>query len=261
MKNQSPTMIMGSPPERPEHPSPPHFNHPQVPPAPQTGALDRCAATPEGGLSVLLVDDHPFVRDGLRAALQHAFPGVRIMEVGSVPEALLILTCESPQLALLDVNLPGANGLDLARDIREHCPQTRTMMVAADTDPWTVSEALDAGASGFLLKTHSRASLAEAVRIVLGGGVFLCPESQEALNLAEQRCLETPLPGPGILSDREREVLRLVADGENTKTIAALLEVSPKTIETHRQHITRKLGTNSVASWVRYALRHNLTRS
>jgi DNA-binding NarL/FixJ family response regulator len=210
--------------------------------------------------SVLLVDDHPFVRDGLRAALLHSFPGLRVVEVGTASEALHALSAALPQLALLDLNLPGGNGLDLAREIRSRHRKVKVLMVAGEADPWTVSEALDAGASGFLLKTHSREALAEAVRAVLGGGTYLCPEAREALAQSEQCGPERPMPGPAILSDREREVFRFLAHGENTKTIASLLQVSPKTIETHRQHITSKLGTNSVAAWVRYALRHNLTR-
>lgn len=209
---------------------------------------------------VLIVDDHPFVRDGLRAALQHCFGDIRVLEAGSALETLALLKVVLPDLVLLDINLPGTSGVDLAGEIRKHCPRIKLLMVAADVDPWTVSEALDAGAGGFVLKTHAHASLAEAVRTVMAGGTYLCPEAQEALSIARRGGPETPGPGPEILSEREREVLRYVAEGENTKTIAALLELSPKTIETHRQHITRKLGTNSVASWTRYALRHGLTR-
>jgi len=210
--------------------------------------------------SALLVDDHPFVRDGLRAALQRLYPGIRIEEVGTASDALRTLASFTPQLALLDVNLPGGNGLDLAREIRQRHRKVRLLMVAGETDPWTVSEALEAGAAGFLLKTHSQDALAQAITAILGGATFLCPEAKEALAQAEQRGSERLMPAPAILSDREREVLRYLAHGENTKTIASLLQVSPKTIETHRMHITRKLGTNSVAALVRYALRHGLTR-
>lgn len=212
-------------------------------------------------LRVLLVDDHPLVRDGLRAALQHQFADLRIQEAGAAAAALVSLAADRPDLVLLDVNLPGMNGLDLARQIRAVDPKIKVLMVAADLDPWTVNEALEAGASGFVAKTNSAVTLPEALRVVLSGGVFLCPEAQAALQRSEQHGVAgSELPGPAILSTREREVLRYLAHGENTKTIAALLQISPKTVETHRQHILRKLGTNNVAALARYAIRHGLTR-
>jgi DNA-binding NarL/FixJ family response regulator len=212
-------------------------------------------------LHVLLVDDHPLLRDGLRAALQHQFADLRIEEAGAAAEALAIIAVGPPHLALLDVNLPGTNGLDLARQIRAVDPKIKVLMVAADLDPWTVNEALQAGASGFVAKTNSGATLPEALRVVLSGGIFLCPDAQAALQRSEQHGVAgSELPGPAILSTREREVLRYLAHGENTKNTAALLQISPKTVETHRQHILRKLGTNNVAALARYAIRHGLTR-
>lgn len=211
-------------------------------------------------LKLLLVDDHPLVRMGIRTVLKRHFAHAQIGEAGSAPEALAHLETHQPHLALVDVNLPGVNGLDLARRIQALARPCKLLMVAADTDAWTVREALDAGASGFVAKTNSGAVLPQAVRAVLGGAVFLCPESQQALQEAEQRGGHDPEPpGPAILSTREREVLRYLAHGQNTKMIAHLLQISPKTVETHRQHITRKLRTNSVAALARYAIRHGLT--
>ena len=208
---------------------------------------------------VLLVDDHPLVRDGLRAVLRQVLPQARIAEAGSGPEALQKLATDRPHLVLLDVNLPGMNGLDLAREIRAADPRIKLLMVAGEADPWTVREALAAGASGFVAKTCAATCLAEAVLAVLSGREFLCEDSQAALlRGGQQPGLAHEMPGPSVLSRREREVLRYLAHGENTKTIAALLEISPKTVETHRQHIMRKLGTNSVAALARYAIRHGL---
>jgi DNA-binding NarL/FixJ family response regulator len=214
----------------------------------------------QSSLRVLLVDDHPFVRDGLRVALQQSFPGVHIAEAGTAAEALSLITADQPELVLLDVNLPGTNGLDLARQIHARSQRIKLLMVAGQTDPWTVTEALEAGASGFVLKTSSPAGLREAICAVLVGRLFFCPDSQAALRRSEQFGAEAHTPGPAILSPREREVLLYLAHGENTKMIASLLQVSPKTVESHRQHIHRKLGLNSVAALVRYAIRHGLTR-
>lgn len=212
------------------------------------------------GRRVLLVDDHPLVRDGLRAALRRILPDGRFEEAGSAAEALERVAAVRPHLVLLDVNLPDGNGLHLAREIRAAEPRARLLMVAGEVDPWTIRESLEAGASGYMAKTNSGACLAEAVREVLGGGEFLCADSRAALDkVAGVAPAAEDLPGIAVLSQREREVLRHLAHGENTKEIAAILGISPKTVETHRQHITRKLGTSSIAVLTRYALRHGLT--
>lgn len=212
-------------------------------------------------LHVLLVDDHPIVRTGIRTALRHHFPAALIEEAGCAAEANVILAARRPDLVLLDVNLPGTNGLDLARQIHKRSRKIRILMLAAEADPWAVNEALLAGASGFVAKTNSAELLPEAIRMARAGEVFLCPDSRAALRRAEQCTLMgDKTPGPAVLSQRERELLRYLAHGENTKTIAALMKISPKTVETHRSHIMRKLGTNSVAALTRYAIRHGLTQ-
>ena len=210
-------------------------------------------------LVVLLVDDHPLVREGLRAALQRALPTARLEEAGAAGEALAKMATHQPQLILLDVNLPGMSGLELARQIRATDRQVKLLMVVAEADPWTVQAALAAGASGFMAKTRSAECLTQAVQAVLSGQEFLCEDSQAALQRAVQhgRFSHEP-PGPAVLSTREREVLRYLAHGENTKNIAALLAISPKTVETHRQHILGKLGINNVAALTHYAIRHGL---
>lgn len=212
-----------------------------------------------GALRVLLVDDHPLVRVGLRTVLQRRFPGITIDEAGTAAEALTLAADAPPGLVLIDVNLPRINGLQLLRRIRARDKQIKTIVVAAEADPWVVNEALKAGADGFVSKSHSHEALEKAILVVVGNGSFLCPEAQAALEQREHLGHQLAVPGPGILSQRERQVLRLIARGENTKTIAALLRLSPKTVETHRQHITRKLGTSNAAALVRYAIRHGLT--
>jgi DNA-binding NarL/FixJ family response regulator len=211
---------------------------------------------------VLIVDDHPLIRDGLRGNLQRGFPKARIEDVGNAEDAQQKACTLQPQLILMDVNLPGMNGLDLARRFRITHPEARVLMIAGDTDPWTVREALALGASGFLSKTRTAEVLGEAVLTVLRGGQFLCEDSRgvEALddsfpNLA----IPEPEPGPAVLSDRERQILRHLAHGENTKGIAGSLDISPKTVETHRIHLMRKLGIDNIAALTRYAIRHGLT--
>lgn len=211
-------------------------------------------------LTVLLVDDHPLVRMGIRAALQRHFPEAEVFEAGDGAEALALVDAHPATLALVDVHLPGTSGVELVRQLRAAERTARVLMVAGEADPWTVNEALAAGATGFLNKSSSSDLLPQALRTVLEGGVFLCPASQQALQRVEHSAL-TPVasPGPSVLSPREREVLRYLAQGETTKSVAGLLGISPKTVETHRSHIMRKLRTNSIAVLVRYAIRHGLT--
>ncbi len=211
---------------------------------------------------ILIVDDHPLVRDGMRAGIRAIFPTALIAEAGSTPEALTILSGPHLDLILLDVNLPGQSGIDLARRIRAADKHAKILIVAGEVDPWTVNEAIEAGVSGFMSKIRCADFLRQAIQEVLDGKVVLCPDSEEALQRAEHAIgTTTEPPGPSILSDRERQVLRYIAHGENTKTIAALLQISPKTVETHRQHIMRKLRLNNVVALTRYAIRFGLMRS
>jgi DNA-binding NarL/FixJ family response regulator len=210
-------------------------------------------------LRLLLVDDHPLVRTGIAASLRRAFRGLQIQEAGCAADCLELMASFRPDLALLDVNLPGTNGLDLAQKLQALDKGTKILIVAADADPWTVSEALRAGATGFLAKSNSAELLAHAVRAVLAGQVFLCPDARSALRRAEPpRAAGGAPPGPAVLSSREREVLRHIALGQNTKSIAFSLGISPKTVETHRQHILRKLRLQSVADLTRYAISHGM---
>jgi len=211
-------------------------------------------------LRILVVDDHPLVRAGLQAGIRAAFPAARVGEAGSASEALASISARHPDLILLDVNLPGQSGIELARRIRAVDKRVKLLMVAAEADPWTVKETLEVGASGFMTKMCSVDSLGQAMKAVLAGQVFLCADSQAAVKRAEPRAgLPADALGPVVLSKREREILKHLAYGENTKTIAISLQISPKTVETHRQRIMRKLRIDSVAALTRYAVRHGLT--
>ncbi len=211
-------------------------------------------------LRILIIDDHPLVRAGLRAALRQSLPEACFRDVATAVEALKAFTDHPPHLVLLDVNLSGGNGLDLLKCFRDLRMPARILMVAAEADPWTVREALAGGASGFVSKTNSADCLVRAVEAVLEGKLFLCTDSQLAARRAELLG-DKPFdsPPPAVLSAREREVLRYLAHGENTKSIAAILGISAKTVETHRSHVMRKLGVYSTAGLVRYAIRHGLT--
>jgi len=208
---------------------------------------------------VLIVDDHPLVRAGLRTVVCQVLPQAVIREAGSGAEAMALIRAEPPQLALLDVILPGESGLHLASQIRAMHPSTILLMVAGEADPGAVQNALAMGASGFVAKTQLVSCLAQALAVVMRGDTFLCTDSQSALSEAmDQLGSDRTPPGPEVLSPREREVLCHYARGLSTKGIAALLQLSPKTVETHHQHIARKLGIDNLASLTHYAIRHGL---
>jgi DNA-binding NarL/FixJ family response regulator len=210
-------------------------------------------------MRILLVDDHPLVRDGLRAAISRFFFATLIVEAGTSAEALKQAALLRPHLNILDINLPDLNGLDLARRLRAIDHGTKILFLAAEADPWTVREALRVGACGYLTKTNAAKDLHEAICAVMAGKVFLCQAAAAAVRRAEQSGAGEPEPpGLAILSPREREVLKLIAEGHTTKAIAEEMKISPKTVETHRQHIMRKLRTDNIASLTYYAIRHGL---
>jgi DNA-binding NarL/FixJ family response regulator len=212
-------------------------------------------------LRLLIVDDHPLMRAGIRAALRGHFAEAFIAEAGDAKEALVRIAAHRPDVLVLDVNLPGMNGLDLARHIRAQDGKARILIVAADVDPWTVAEAVRMGVLGFVSKTNTGEHLPAALRSVAAGQPYFCPDALRARHRAEQHGTLGDLPpGPAVLTAREREVLRYFAQGENAKTIAANLGISPNTAQTHRQHIMRKLGIHSLASLTRYAFRHGLAQ-
>jgi two-component system, NarL family, response regulator NreC len=210
-------------------------------------------------LRILLVDDHPFLRQGLRMEINRFFPAALVVEAESAAQAMLGISSERPGLVLLDINLPGENGIELARKIKAMDKRIKILIVAGEADPWTVSESLQAGVSGFITKTRAASFLRSAIDSALKGEIVLCPDAQSALEQAEESSeTERNSPGPAVLSNRERQILKYIAHGENTKATASLLQISPKTVETHRQHVMRKLGLHTIAGLTRYAIRHGL---
>ncbi len=210
---------------------------------------------------ILLVDDHPLVLAGMRMTLVPRFPEVRIREARTAGEALERIRHEVPDVVLLDVRLPGLSGLDLLPRLRVHRQTMRVLMIAADADPWAIDQALRGGAVGFVAKGCAGETLCLAVETVVRGERFLCDESRRALDrVAPGPGLAESAPGPAVLSPREMVVLRHLAHGDNSKMIAGTLGISSKTVDSHKQHIQRKLSLGTPAMLVRYALRHGLVQ-
>lgn len=208
-------------------------------------------------VQVLLADDHQVVRESLRALLERE--GYKIVgEASNGQEAVKLAETARPDIAVLDISMAALNGLDAAMEIQKVSPRTKTIFLTVhDEDPYLLN-ALRAGARGYVIKTHAAQELLRAIREASRGGVYLSPEVSRAVVQAYQNKTElTSEP----LSPRERQVLQLIAEGNSTKEVAANLNISVKTAETHRTRIMEKLDIHEVASLVRYAIRRGMIQA
>jgi len=205
---------------------------------------------------VLIVDDHAVVRSGLKLVLD-ADEGIEpVGEAGTARDAIFEARALKPDVILLDVVMPDQSGLEIIPTLLHENPETKILMLSMQDDPRYVREAFDAGASGYVLKEAADSEVVAAVREVAGGGRYVDPELGARLVAAEseerRRAEEDPL------SEREGEVLRLLALGHTNQEIAKQLYISVRTAETHRAHIMQKLRLSSRAELVRYALNRGL---
>ena len=211
-------------------------------------------------ITILLADDHKIVRDGLCALLEREADFTVVAAVQDGRTALEKVTALAPSVAILDIGMPDLNGIEAARRIKAARPQTLVIGLSMHADRRFIAEMLRAGASGYLLKDCAFEELNRAIRAVVGGGTWLSPRIAGTVieDYINQIAANAPAPA-GTLSDREREVLQLIAEGMTTKQIALKLGVSTKTIETHRQNIMNKLDIHSVAELTKYAIREGIT--
>ena len=204
---------------------------------------------------ILLADDQPMLRHGLRAILEReGFAVVGEAEDGR--EALRLARALRPQVAVLDIAMPLLNGIEAARAIGKlDGNRTQLIMLTMYEEDAYALEALRAGIRGYVVKTQAAADLVAAIRAVLHGSMYLSPRICAALVSA---CRQGPGPAPDPLTDRERQVLQLIAEGRTTKEVAALLELGVRTADSHRARLMRKLGMHTTAELVRYAIRRGL---
>lgn len=200
----------------------------------------------EKEIRVLLVDDHQLVRDGLHSRLGET-PGIRVVgEAGTGAEALRLAAALQPDLVLLDIGLPDMSGLDVAARLTDVAAGTRTLMLSMYDNREYVLSAIRAGAAGYVLKDASSKEIIAAIRAVAAGGSYYSAPLTVALASGGSE--------PPLLTEREREVLILVAQGNSNKRIAQQLDVSVRTVETHRLNLRKKLGIETPAGLIRYAL-------
>jgi DNA-binding NarL/FixJ family response regulator len=207
-------------------------------------------------IRVLLADDHALLREGLRALLA-AHPGIAVVaEVGDGREALRRAEELKPDVVVMDVSMPGLNGIEAAQMIRAKCPQTQVVMLSMHSSTEHVFRALRAGALGYVLKESAGTEVISAVQAVHAGQRYLSPALREAAGALDGAARASPLES---LSARERQVLQLVVEGKSSAEIARIVHLSPKTVETYRSRLMKKLGVPDVPSLVKFAIQHGLT--
>ena len=207
-------------------------------------------------IRVLVVDDHAIVRTGLRRVLDAEEDIETVAEAPNAERAVFEAMEHRPDVVLMDVVMPGKSGIEGMPALLQAVPDTKVLVLSMQDDPRYVREAFEAGASGYVLKEAADAEVADAVRAVAAGQSYVHPALGAKLVAAEAEERRRAEQDP--LSDREREVLRLLALGHTNQEIAQMLYISVRTAETHRAHIMQKLRLQSRAELVRYALSEGL---
>ena len=207
-----------------------------------------------GRIRVVIVEDHTLLREGTRQILEQ-YPDFEVVgEIGRGDQAVELIERLSPDVVLLDMRLPGMNGIEVARAVTKAHREIRVLILSAYDDEEYVAEALNAGASGYMLKTTPGAKLVEAVRAVHSGATVLQDELSQKLAM---RAMHPEASGPRM-SERELDVLRLTAQGLSSKEIAGRLQISQRTVEGHLNNIYSKLGVNSRTEAVVHAAARGL---
>jgi DNA-binding NarL/FixJ family response regulator len=210
-------------------------------------------------IRLFLVDDHQIMREGLRLVLAREPDFTVVGEAADGVSALRQFEALNVDVAVIDIEMPGLNGIELAGRLAQVNPDTKVLILSGRADAPEVHEALRAGVAGFLLKVNAAEELVRAIRALVADEVYFCSHVSTVLAREYRQ-----LSGPGserssILTEREIEILRRVADGETTKEIAFVLTVSTKTVESHRANLMTKLGIFSVAGLTKYAVRAGIS--
>ncbi len=211
-------------------------------------------------IGILLADDHQLFLDGLHALLAQQ-PGMEVVaEARDGQEAVRAALEHRPDVVVMDVSMPGMNGIEATRQITKRLPTVKVLSLSMHADKRFVLAVLEAGASGYLLKESALEELVRAIRAVEAGQTYLSPAIAgvvvEAYKADHPKTASSMF---SLLTAREREVLQLIAEGRSTKEIAELLCVSVKTVSTHREHLMKKLNLYSIAGLTKYAIREGLT--
>ncbi len=206
-------------------------------------------------MRILIADDHGIVRSGIKLLLERQSDLHVVAEAADGLEALEYALASRPDLCILDVGMPRMTGLQAAREIRAHLPQSRVLILSMHDDEHYLFEALEAGASGYVLKREADHDLVGAIRAVARDEPFLTNAAERSII---RRWMADGAPPKIPLTPREEEVVKLIAEAHTNAEIASLLHLSEKTVESHRANVLRKLGMRDRVQLVRYAIRRGL---
>jgi DNA-binding NarL/FixJ family response regulator len=213
-----------------------------------------------GRLSILLGDDHTMVRQGLRKILEEHEDWHVVAEVSNGRDAVAKALALRPDVVIMDIGMPLLNGIEATRQITRKAPDVRVLILSMHADEAYITRSFQAGASGYLLKDSADVDLVNGVEAVAAGKSFFSPAVARVMldDYVRQISSKGLADRYEALSEREREVFQLVAEGHSNKEIAELLSVSPATVETHRAHVLQKLDLHNTAELVLYAVRHGV---
>jgi DNA-binding NarL/FixJ family response regulator len=212
------------------------------------------------GVKILLADDHQIMRDGLRSLIAKQSDMEVVAEAENGRTAIKLTRKLRPDVIVMDINMPDLNGIDASRQIVTEFPDTKIIVFSMYTDHQFVAGALKAGVSGYLQKDSAFEELERAIRSVISDQTYLSPKiAGDVVEGYVKKLMADESAEPASLTDREREVVQLYAEGHTTKQIADRLNLSVKTIETHRRHIMEKLNVSSIAELTKFAIREGLT--
>ena len=212
-------------------------------------------------LRLLLADDHALFRAGLRLLLREIADTEVVAEAGDGQEAIALAEQHRPDVVLMDISMKGRNGIEATAQIRQLLPDTRVIILSMLESEDFIAHALRAGASGYLLKDSAEPELELALAAVTRGETYLSPRVSKHLVEAYLRGAPLDVSPLGLLSGRQREILRMIAEGRSTKEIAYELSVSVKTVETHRAQVMERLDIHDVPGLVRFAIRNGIISS
>jgi DNA-binding NarL/FixJ family response regulator len=209
-------------------------------------------------IRIMIADDHAIVRDGLKMILESENEMAVVAMATDGRNAIALAMEHNPDLIVMDIAMPGLNGIEATEMIRESLPEVGILMLSMHQTREYVYRAIQAGALGYLLKESAGGELVAAVRAVMKGHRFFGKGVEEPLGMRGQRSdlLKSPIES---LSRREREILQLVTEGKTSADIAATLSLSPKSVETYRSRLMQKLGVANIPALVKFALRHGIT--
>jgi two-component system, NarL family, response regulator NreC len=210
---------------------------------------------------ILLVDDHEIMREGMCALLRKHSNYEVVGQAADGRKALALVSELQPDVVIMDIGMPNLNGIEATRQILSQNPEIRIMALSTHSEGTIVARMIKAGASGYMLKESAFEELIDGIDLMLTGKVFLCSKISKVVFSDYINIITNPKWNEGDgLSGREREVLQLVAEGHTTKQIANMLHLSPKTVDSHREHIMEKLGIRNIAGLTKYAIREGITR-